>query len=706
MEYNHSRALQLLRLGTGLPDAQFRDGQEEAIRHIVEGDGPLLLVQRTGWGKSYIYFIAIRLLREAGYGPALLISPLLALMRNQIAAAERMGIRAATINSDNSDNWKSIEDDLRSDALDVLLISPERLGNQRFNDEALAGAAGKISLLVIDEAHCISDWGHDFRPDYRRVERIVRLLPPNLRILATTATATDRVLDDLKSLPGLSFSVRRGELGRPSLLLQTIRLPSQAERLAWLASRLEEIDGSGIIYTLTVRDAERVADWLRFKGFEVEAYTGESGNRRPELEEALLNNQVKALVATTALGMGFDKPDLAFVFHYQAPGSVIHYYQQVGRAGRALDRAYGVLLSGPEEQDISNYFIETAFPTRAEVEQLTAALEQAPRGLSVPEAMRRVNIRQGRVKKALQLLALESPAPVVHEGSKWRLTAARLSEDFWERVGRLTTLRKAELEQMQEYVGLESGHMEFLIRALDGDPGQATPPTFQPLPATVGDGLAREAAAFLRRSAITIEPRKEWPPGLASMLADTPGGLSRRAADGAGGMSGRIPPHLAAAPGRALCAWGDAGWGELVLAGKYQYERFSDELVDACVRLVREWAPSPAPAWVVPIPSIRRPELVREFAQRLAEALGLPCHCVLERSGIHQKQKDMENSAHQAWNVGQSLEIGANPPPGPALLVDDIVDSRWTMTAAAYLLRFHGSGDVFPLSLSRAGRSE
>jgi len=689
VRYNHPRALELLRLGTGLPDAQFREGQEEAIRHVVEGDGPLLIVQRTGWGKSFVYFIAIKLLREDGYGPALLISPLLSLMRNQIAAAERMGIRALTINSDNAADWERIEDRLRAQEVDVLLISPERLGNQRFNDEVLAHMADRIGLLVIDEAHCISDWGHDFRPDYRRVERIVRTLPANLRMLATTATATDRVLDDLRKLPGLNFDVHRGDLNRPSLLLQTVRLPNQAERLAWLAERLGEVDGRGIIYTLTVRDAERVADWLRSRGFTVEAYTGESGERRPELEQALLDNEVKALVATTALGMGFDKPDLAFVFHYQAPGSVIHYYQQVGRAGRALDRAHGVLLSGPEELDIADYFIETAFPSRQDVEQLTAALEQVPEGLSVPQLQQRMNVRPGRIAKALQLLSLESPAPIVREGSRWQLTASRLGEAFWERVDRLTNLRREELVQMQEYVGLESGHMEFLIRALDGDPASATAPAVEPLSTTVDPALTREAVGFLRRTRISIEPRKQWP---YSGFAGTPGVA--------------IPAGLRASQGRALCMWGDVGWGALVREGKYREGRFSDELVDACVRLLREWAPTPAPDCVVPIPSLRRPELVPEFAQRFADALGLPCLHLLERTREHPEQKQMENSPYQALNVYGSLDISATPPAGPVLLVDDIVDSRWTMTVGACLLRSHGSGEVWPLSLSKAGGGE
>src|SRR6266581_7226840 len=414
MTFSARRALELLRLGSGRPDSRFREGQEEAIRHIVEGRGRLLVVQKTGWGKSFVYFIATKLLREQGNGPALLISPLLALMRNQIAAAERMGVRAVTINSDNQEAWADVEAMIQRNEVDILLISPERLANERFRTQVLAGVAGRIALLVIDEAHCISDWGHDFRPHYRLLERIVRTLPQNLRLLATTATANNRVMDDLTTVLGPNLSVSRGDLNRPSLALQTMRLHSQAERLAWLAERVPTLPGNGIIYTLTVRDAVQVADWLRSRGLKVESYTGETGERRPELEQALLENRVTALAATTALGMGFDKPDLAFVIHYQTPGSVVAYYQQVGRAGRnlpaALPGAHGVLLSGKEETDITNYFIGSAFPTRDEVALVLAALGAEAEGLSVNGLMERVNVSFGRIEKALLLLSLESPA--------------------------------------------------------------------------------------------------------------------------------------------------------------------------------------------------------------------------------------------------------------------------------------------------------
>ena len=685
MRYHSRHALDLLRSGTGRPDAEFREGQEHAIRHVVEGRGRLLVVQKTGWGKSLVYFIAARLLRESGAGPALLISPLLALMRNQIAAAERIGIRAVRITSDNREHWEAVEERLQRNEVDILLISPERLGNERFRDEVLAEVAERIAFLVIDEAHCISDWGHDFRPHYRLIERIARTLPPNLRLLATTATANNRVMDDLRAVLGPDLEVSRGDLSRPSLLLQTIRLPRQSVRLAWLAEQVPDMPGHGIIYTLTKRDANQVAEWLRSRGIEAEAYTGDTGDRREELEQALLDNLVKALVATPALGMGFDKPDLGFVIHYQSPSSVVHYYQQVGRAGRALDAAYGVLLSGEEEIDIADYFIRSAFPTPDEVRQVIEALEAAPKGLSVPALLGEVNVSKGRIEKTIELLSLESPAPIAKEGTKWQLTAANLSDEFWERADRLTRLRREEQRQMQEYVGLEAGHMEFLIRALDGEPGAVRPPDLPPLPPTAAMNLQQDAMTFLRRTSLPIEPRKQWPAGGMPQF-DVRGNISME--------------HRAEA-GKALCIWGDAGWGELVRVGKYRDGRFADELVDACVDLMVKWAPRPAPVWVTCIPSRRHPNLVPEFAERLAMQLGLPFHRVLEKDEDRAEQKEMANSTQQARNVDGSLVVSAEPLlDGPVLLVDDMVDSRWTLTVGAWLLRAHGSGEVWPLALA------
>ena len=682
MNYHASRALELLCIGSGIPDAQFREGQEEAIRHVVEGMGRLLVVQKTGWGKSFVYFIATKLLRESGAGPALLISPLLSLMRNQIAAAERMGVRTGAFHSENKADWTDVEMQLSDDAIDILLITPERLTNNDFRGRVFPGIAERVALLIVDEVHCISDWGHDFRPDYQLITRMTQALPDNLRLLGTTATANDRVMKDLAEVFGPNIQILRGDLSRPSLLLQTISLPSQAERLAWLAERLGEIPGSGIIYTLTIRDAEQVTNWLQSQGLNVRCYTGRSGNR-PELEQDLLNNRVKALVATTALGMGFDKLDLAFVIHYQTPGSVVHYYQQVGRAGRGLDAAYGALLSGIEDTEITDYFIRNAFPTKDEVHQIIMALEDEPAGLSEYQLQRTVNIRSGRITQAIKLLSLESPAPIAKQGAKWQLTPARLSNDFWERADRLTTLRHEEQQQMQEYVALDSGHMEFLIRSLDGNPETVKQPDLPPLPSSVEQGTVLEAVEFLRRTSVPIEPRKQWGPGQP------------------------IPMHQRAEVGKALCYWGDAGWGSLVSSGKYNDNHFSDDLVVASAQLVREWNPEPAPAWVTFIPSLRHPTLVLDFAQRLAAALGLPLQVALAKTTDRPEQKAMANSFQQQSNVVGSLGISQNMVlTGPVLLVDDMVDSGWTFTVAASLLRRHGCSVVFPLALADTGNRQ
>ena len=681
MHYDENRALELLRIGSGIVDAQFRDGQEEAIRHVVEGRGKLLVVQKTGWGKSFVYFIATKLLREGGAGPALLISPLLALMRNQIAAAERMGVRAVTINSDNKDEWDDVARRIRTDSVDILLISPERLANEDFVANTLAAMAARVSMLVIDEAHCISDWGHDFRPDYRRIERIARTLPQNIRLLGTTATANKRVMDDLAEILGPDITTMRGDLNRPSLLLQTIWMPSQAERLAWLAERLPELPGSGIIYTLTRRDARQVSDWLQSQGLNVQPYMGGSRNQeerdeRERLEDALLENRVKALIATPALGMGYDKPDLAFVIHYQTPASVVHYYQQVGRAGRGLDAAHGMLLSGAEDTEITDFFINSAFPTQSEVHQVLTALENEPAGLSVPQLLQVVNVSQNRVVQTIKLLSLEAPAPIAKQGTRWQLTAARLSNEFWERAERLIALRYAEQEQMQEYVALADGHMEFLIRSLDGDPESVQTPNLQPLVDSVKQETVLNAVEFLRRNKIPIAPRVQG-----------------------------VPVQRRAEQGRALCYWVDAGWGNLVRAGKYGDIRFADELVVASANLVREWQPQPALSWITCIPSLRHPDLVPDFARRLSDALDLPFSACLVKTDDRPEQKTMANGAQQKRNVEGSLSVLQNlVRRGPVLLVDDMVDSRWTFTTAASLLRENGCPAVFPFALANTGR--
>src|SRR3954465_5457420 len=449
-----SRPEELLKRLAG-PDAHFREHQREAITDLVDDRARVLCVQRTGWGKSAVYFLATSLLRETGAGPALIVSPLLALMRNQIAAAEKLGIRAHTINSTNRDAWDEVRQLLETDAVDLLLISPERLNNPQFRNTMLPLFAERVGLLVIDEAHCISDWGHDFRPDYRRIQDMLAQLPEGVAVLCTTATANDRVVDDVAEQLALGHAgalrTYRGPLGRESLRLEVVELPAPADRLAWLATHLPELPGSGIVYTLTKRDADTVAEWLNGHGVPAEAYSGEvATQQRVGVEERLLNNDVKAVVATSALGMGYDKPDLGFVVHYQAPGSVIAYSQQVGRAGRAIEHADVVLLRGAEDRRIQDFFIEQAFPRREVVDRVLEHLATAGEaGASVPELMGQVNVGRGRIEAMLKVLDVEGAVAragsrwVVRDGSGWSYDA--------DRYAHVTALRRREQAAMAAF---------------------------------------------------------------------------------------------------------------------------------------------------------------------------------------------------------------------------------------------------------------
>jgi ATP-dependent DNA helicase RecQ len=682
-----SRALALLKLMLG-PKAQFRAGQWQAIEAVVERRGRALVVQRTGWGKSLVYFLATKLLRDQRSGPTLLVSPLLSLMRNQIEAAAKIGIRAFTINSSNVAEWDAAEDALANDACDILMISPERLGNERFKNSLLHGLWKRIGLFVVDEVHCISDWGHDFRPDYRRLINVIEKLPPGVPVLGTTATANNRVIADVHAQLGEGLTILRGPLVRTSLRLQNIVLPSQAERLAWLAQNIGKFKGSGVVYCLTVADVERVAGWLRSQGINAEAYHAGDDARldRVALEKSLLANEIKALVATVALGMGFDKPDLAFVIHFQRPGSVVAYYQQVGRAGRAVDRAYGILLSGAEDDEIQDYFIQSAFPSSEVMSAIVEALSAS--SLTMNQLLAVINVSRSMAERALKLLEVEGAVIVEHNARAARYCrTSRSWQPNEERVSRITALREAEVAQMRAYVRYRGCLMEFLTHELD-DPearpcGVCANCQERGFSAEVQPEIIREAIAFLRGAEIIIEPRKRWPPGLFPELTSV------------------IPEEMRNAEGRALCYYGDAGWGKLVREGKYKLGNFSDELVDAAVVLIRErWRPSPK--WITAIPSRRHPTLVYDFASRLAKALGISFKAALVRTSQASEQKLMANSSMQARNVADSLQTIDPLPTGAVLLVDDIIDSGWTLTLAGWLLRQKGSGVVHPFTLARA----
>jgi ATP-dependent DNA helicase RecQ len=665
-------------------DAEFRDGQREAIEAVLAEGARVLLVQRTGWGKSVVYWLATRVWRDEGHGPTLIISPLLSLMRDQIRAASRLGLRAATVNSTNKDDWTEILAALETDSVDVLLISPERLANDQFRRHYLPAMQRSIGLFVVDEVHCISDWGHDFRPDYRRIAAILGSLPPSVPVLGTTATANTRVRDDVAAQFGPTATTMVGPLARRSLRLATLVLHDQAERLAWLARYLPAMPGSGIVYCLTVADTHRVAAWLRTQGIDAHAYNGPMPpEERERLELALLNNEIKALVATVALGMGYDKPDLGFVVHYQRPGSVISYYQQVGRAGRAMDDADGVLMSGREDDEIQAYFIRSAFPPASQMQAVLDAVGEVDTA-TIRYLETQLNIRYSRLETILKLLEVEGA--VDRDGSRYVRTLTPWVYDA-ERIERVTQLREEEVDQMREYLSHDGCLMRFLTSALDdasSEPcGRCMNCRSAPPSKATDAGVVGEAVSFLRRDHRPIGSKKLWPK------------------DALPGLSGRInPPNE---PGVALAIWGDAGWGKAVADAKQVSGAVGRELVAAAAGAIEKtWDPSAEQGWwVTSIPSRRQPRLVADAARAIAERLGLPYRDdVLVAAAEVPPQREMENAAMQSRNVYAALNVGEPASPGPVILIDDLVDSGWTLTMAGFLLRSHGSGSVHPFAFA------
>ncbi|HKD89107.1 MAG TPA: DEAD/DEAH box helicase [Streptosporangiaceae bacterium] len=688
------------------PAARLREDQWTAIRALVEDHVRALVVQRTGWGKSAVYFTATALLRARGAGPSVIISPLLALMRNQIEAARRAGIQARTVNSGNVDEWDAIYSEVAAGQVDVLLVSPERLNNPGFRDQVLPKLTASAGLLVVDEAHCISDWGHDFRPDYRRLRTLLTELPPGVPVLATTATANARVSRDVAEQLAAGADgetlVLRGPLDRDSLHLAVVTLPTAQQRLGWLASYLQQLPGSGIVYTLTVAAAQETAAFLREHGHTVLPYTGKDDPAdRLTAEDSLLANQVKALVATSALGMGFDKPDLGFVVHLGAPPSPIAYYQQIGRAGRGVDRADVILLPGREDADIWAYFGSLAFPPEAVVRSTLSALADAGRPLSTAALETRVDLSRGRLEMMLKVLDVDGAVRRVSGG--WIATGRDWAYDA-ERYARVAAERRREQQAMLGYLATTGCRMDFLRRELD-DPGaeqcgRCDNCTGRPFPAVVPEATAAAAQDRLLRPGTELEARKMWPTGMRELGID---------------VAGKISPDLAAQSGRVLGRLTDLGWGprlRSLLAAEAPDADVPGDVIAAVIKVLAAWSWDERPACVVSLPSRTRPTLIGSLASRVAEIGQLPYlgPMAYATTGPAASAADgrQHNSAQRLRALWHAFEVPANVRAevtrlaGPVLLVDDLVDTGWTMTVVAMALREAGAAAVLPLALASA----
>ncbi|HMS56331.1 MAG TPA: RecQ family ATP-dependent DNA helicase [Fimbriimonadaceae bacterium] len=678
--------LHLLRTALDKPAANFRSGQEEAIRAALEPPFRALVVQATGWGKSMVYFVATKVLRDRGRGPTLVVSPLLSLMRDQVRAASRLGLVAEQLTSENRDEWDELIMRLVNDEVDLLLISPERLANQSFGEVLTNTSLSRAGLLVVDEAHCISDWGHDFRPDYQRLGAFVRSLPKSTAILATTATANDRVIEDIRAQIGAEFKVLRGSLARKSLRIQVVTGFEIGERLAWIADHLGELPGSGIIYALTKLDCERLCKWLLTCGHRVRPYhAGLPSEERRDAEQALLNNEVKALVATVALGMGFDKPDIGFAVHFQSPGNLVAYYQQIGRAGRAVRDSFAILFLGEEDDEIHDWFLEHARPSESAIRQVLDALD-VPRSMN--EIERLVNLRHAEIENVLKCLSILTPSPVAKVGPKYQLTTIPYKHDPI-REEALKQQREGERARFLAFASTTRCYMQVVREELN-DPlaapcGQCSNCVGQPLvPLSITQDLLQRAMDYLNRSTMPIFPRRLWPVG----------GLRTY------GFTGKIKDEEACAVGICLCHWGDPGFGRMVRDDK-RSRHFRQELVDHAASILREQQSFDGVAYV---PTLEG-NLVRDFAERLAAALNVPCLNVTQKVKRTIPQKVQQNSAHQALNLDGAFEV-TDLVKGRLLLVDDMVDSRWTLTILGALLRRHGASEVVPFALASTAGAE
>jgi ATP-dependent DNA helicase RecQ len=690
------RAEELL-AGLAGPGARLREDQWTAIHALVAERRRALVVQRTGWGKSAVYFVSTGLLREQGAGPTVIVSPLLALMRNQIDAAARAGIHAVTVNSANVDDWDATYAAIDTGEVDVLLVSPERLNNPDFRDRVLPRLTASAGMLVVDEAHCVSDWGHDFRPDYRRLRNLIADLPDGIPVLATTATANDRVVVDVTEQLGLASGeplVLRGTLDRDSLRLSVVQLATPAQRMGWLASRLDELPGAGIVYTLTIQAAEEVAAFLRERGYAVASYTGKTDpDARLAAEADLLGNRVKALVATSALGMGFDKPDLGFVVHLGAPASPVAYYQQIGRAGRALDHAEVVLLPGREDRDIWNYFASLAFPPEPLVRQTLDVLSGSP--LSTASIETRVDLSRTRLEMLLKVLDSDGAAKRVKGG--WISTGEPWFYDA-ERHQRIAAARKVEQQAMLDYIATDRCRLAFLRSQLD-DPGAADDPrcgrcdvcTGQVFSPEVDAAAATAAAARIARPGVVVAPRKQWPSGMKDVGVP---------------LAGRISAGEVAEEGRVIGRLSDIGWGtrlrELVTGDDQPVPK---DVLDAVVTVLKGWDWARRPVGVVGIGSRTRPHQLDHLARRIADIGRLPLLGTLAPHGERPPARD--NSAQRLAAVADAFDTASLPSldglDGPVLLVDDVIDSGWTMTVATRAVRLAGAPAVLPFALAQAG---
>lgn len=674
-------------------DAKFRPGQLDAIVNTVQGRRSLV-VQKTGWGKSIVYFIACKILRQENKGLTLIISPLLALMNNQIEAAEKLNLNIATVNSDlKGEKEDKVYQSLNE--LDALIISPERLGNERFNDELMHSQVS-IAALVVDEAHCISDWGHDFRPDYQRIVKLISVLPEGLPILGTTATANNRVIEDIRAQLGEDLFVTRGDLMRKELQIQVNPSQSNKEKLAWLVDCLLHDDRlknkKGLIYCLTINDCIRVSQFLQNYGISAAPYYSARKEDKEQVEENFAKfeaGEIKVLVCTIKLGMGYDASDIRYVIHYQLPKNIIAYYQQIGRAGRDGQDAYIILMHGEQDEEILTSFIRSAHVKPEKIKELIQLLTTA--GKSKQEIMEKVDIRDSKFNEISKYLLVHDYIYKERPEGRW-VYYANINKTFnieaeQERQLKLFTIRQGEINELKEFLSLKSCYMQFIANCLDAPDGvnscgHCENCQHHLLFNYTGEQYLKDAEKHLSISKARITPRTQW------------------------GNGSKIATELQAKKGWVFCNEYHSGVGSTLQDCKYRTGKLTPQLIDWLTRfLMKELREEQVNIdAIVGVPSKRYPDFVRGFSKELATNLNIPYIDAIEKTAIGKEQKSINNSIHQQRNIEETIKIH---PEGifnkTILLTDDIINSGWSFTVIAAMLLKAGAKAVYPFAILSTG---
>lgn len=670
-------------------NARFRPGQYEAIERTIK-EKRLLVVQKTGWGKSLVYFICTKLLREEGAGVTLVISPLLALMDNQLSAARKMGLNCTALNSTTANERELILMGMEANTYDLVLATPESLMNKKFR-QYLPDI--RIGLLVIDEAHCISDWGHDFRLEYNKIYRVIEQLQPNVPVLATTATANNHVIEDLQNQMGKP-KVSRGHLMRDNLSIQILPLSDKESRYAWILDNIGRLPGTGIIYCLSRKDCTWLSDFLCENGISAEPYFSGDGEQEKKSQETLkrfLNDEIKVIVSTIKLGMGFDKGNVSFVIHFQCPKNVIAYYQQIGRAGRNISFARTFLMLGGEDYRIHKGFIENAFPSEPEMKRIRQYITACPGVCTVNIICAAIDISKKKILKVLDFLEdeglIEKEWRSSTSGKPYAVYKSTAAPFVYrgEHYEEIKQIRYRELEQMQTIAGTSECLSRTVVSCLDDieDHDCGICSNCDPkgrFPVTVSAVSKRRAIDFLENLTIPIDPWNYWPRN--NLVADTK----------------NYYPNL---QGIALSKYNE-GLGKLVRDGKYSTQKFDDQLVRKGARVLKKYIKEHDLCCVTAVPSLNT-NVVPDYAKRLAAACGLPYVDLLRKTN-RSHQKDLNNTAHQFVNAYKSFEsISSASIPSSVILVDDMVDSGLTLAVCGALLGRAGCERVFPLALADAG---